>query len=703
MSQKGLWKYYAVFFVAAMAGLAILTGIFKIQVVEGSEWKNKAAALTTKYRKIKAVRGNIYSANGNLLATSVPVYNIRMDVNADALTDDVFYSNIDSLAYCLSKHFKDRSTLEYKNLMVSARKRGERYLLIKANVDYLSQQKVKTFPLFRKGRYKGGLIFEKFTRRKKPFGLLASRTIGYEIDGVQPVGLEGAYSKVLGGTEGLRLERRLSGGVWMPVGDENQIDPKDGLDVVSTIDINIQDVAEKALLDQLQRQNADHGTVALMEVKTGRIAAIANLQRNEDGTYSERYNYAVGEATEPGSTIKLAAVLAALDDGHVSTKDTVDAGNGVHYYYDIPMHDTKEGGYGKITLQRAFEVSSNIGISKMVSRHYGKNPQAFVDKLYSFGLNKPLGLSIAGEGQPKIQHPSDKAWSGISLTQMSIGYEMLLTPLQILAFYNAVANDGVLMKPTFVKSYTRNGRVVEKIEPEVLNPAIASQSALMQARKLLEGVVENGTGSNLRQANFKIAGKTGTARIANASYGYKYTSRFSYQASFVGYFPVDKPMYSCIVVVNAPSKSVYYGNLVAGPVFREIADKVFASQVNYHDALNNEEQLLAANVPVSLSGHYHDLTKVFNQFNVRTVNKGAQGNWVTTSTQKEEVEILPYASEEYPNLVPNVVGMGLMDALYLLENRGLKVRVEGKGMVKSQSILPGKRIPSDGEIKIRLS
>lgn len=697
------WKYYSVFFIAFLAGLAILGGIFKIQVLEGQHWKSKSAALTTKYRKIKAVRGNIYSADGNLLATSVPVYNIRMDVNADALTDDVFYSEVDSLAWHLSNYFKDRSKFEYKQMMISARKRGDRYLLVKSYVDYVAQQKVKSFPLFRKGRYRGGLIFEKFTKRKKPFGMLAERTIGYELENVHPVGLEGAYSDVLGGTEGLRLERRLSGGVWMPVGDENQVDPKDGMDIVTTIDVNIQDVAEKALLDQLRKHNADHGTAVLMEVKTGNVVAIANLSRNEKGSYSERYNFAVGEATEPGSTIKLASLMAAIDDGHITLEDTVDAGDGIHYYYKVPMTDTKEGGYGKISVQRAFEVSSNIGISKIISKHYGKDPQSFVDKLYSFRLNEPLGVRIAGEGSPKIQHPSDKAWSGISLTQMSIGYEMLMTPLQILAFYNAVANEGKLLRPNFVKYYAKNGKKVKSFKPQVLNPAICSKQTIKQLKKMLEGVVNNGTGANLKNAHFTIAGKTGTARIANASYGYKYESQYSYQASFVGYFPAEEPRYSCIVVVNAPSNAVYYGNLVAGPIFREIADKVFASQIDYHQAVNKEDELLASNVPVSMSGDYNDLLTVFNQFNVRTVNKGTSGPWARTSTKAQEVEIRPYESQGLKNLVPNVVGMGLMDAVYILENRGLKVVVEGRGMVKSQSILPGRRIPSNQEIKIELS
>ncbi|TXC78879.1 penicillin-binding protein [Luteibaculum oceani] len=697
------WKYYMVFIVALVAGLAIIFGIFKIQVIEGSHWKNKAAALTTKYRKIKAVRGNIYSADGNLLATSIPVYNVRMDVNADALTDDVFYAKIDSLAYCLSNYFKDKSQRAYKNMLVSARKRGERYLLVKSNIGYLAQQKVKTFPLFRKGRYKGGLIFEKFTRRKKPFGILAERTIGYEMENVHPVGLEGAYSDVLAGTEGMRLERRLSGGVWMPVGDENQIDPKDGMDIITTIDVNIQDVAEKALLDQLRKHDADHGCVVLMEVKTGNVVAIANLARSSTGAYSESYNYAVGESTEPGSTMKLAALMAALDDGHISIDDTVDAGNGVHYYYNVPMHDTKDGGHGEISVKRAFEVSSNIGVSKIISKHYSKNPQAFVDKLYSFRLNEPLGLKIAGEGRPKIQHPSDKAWSGISLTQMSIGYEMLMTPMQILAFYNAVANNGVLLRPNFVKHYAKNGKIVKTLKPEILNPAICNRKTIEQLKVMLEGVVEEGTGANLKNAHFKIAGKTGTARIANASYGYKYTSKYSYQASFCGYFPADNPMYSCIVVVNAPSNAVYYGNLVAGPIFREIADKVFASQIEHHSPLNAEDQLLAGNVPVSLSGYYNDLVTVFNEFNVRTVNKGTAGPWARTSTKDSEVEILPYESEKYPKLVPNVVGMGLMDAIYLLENRGLQVVVSGRGMVKKQSIPPGRRIRANETIKIDLS
>ena len=698
-------KLFAVYLVFVALSIAIMGSILTIQFVQGEHWSKRARNLTTKYRDVKAVRGNVYSRDGSLLATSVPIYEIRMDMQVEAMDDYDFYSHVDSLAWHLSRLFRDRSAQSYRSDLVAARKRGDRYYLVKRNVDYNDLQKVKTFPLFRRGRFKGGVIYEKQTVRVRPFGLLARRTIGYEVDGVTPVGLEGAYSEYLAGTRGSRLERRLAGGVWMPVENGHQIDPEDGLDLITTLDIHIQDVAENSLLKQLKKHDADHGTVVLMEVKTGEVKAIANLTRNADGSYAERYNYAVGESTEPGSTFKTMALLAALDEGKISPEDTVDAGNGVYQYYGVSMHDSKKGGYGRISVQRALEVSSNIGVSKVISEHYGKDPQSFVEKLRSMRLDEPLGLAIAGEGKPWVKSSIDnKDWSGISLTQMAIGYEVLLTPFQILAFYNAIANDGKLVKPRFADRLVRNGKVIRKFETEVLQEEVASARALEQVHSMLVGVVERGTAQNLKNTHFKIAGKTGTARIANNKYGYKYSSRYSYQASFVGYFPADDPLYSCIVVVNAPSKSVYYGNLVAGPIFREIADKVYSTSIEYHEELNDPTRAGANDVPISMHGNYADITRLFDAFGVSYQFQGESVEWVATRTGDTSVTVLPReTSRPGSNLVPNVMGMGLRDAIYLLENSGLEVEVEGMGMVKYQSIPPGRRIGGHEKIKIALS
>lgn len=702
--HKGLkWRISLVYVCFLLLSVAIVGSIFKIQLVDGAGWREKAKNISTKYRDINAVRGNIYSSDGALLSTSVPMYDIRFDAVADAITDKVFSENLQALSKGLSQIFKDKSAAAYAETLRSARKRKDRYYLVKRDVNFNELQKVKELPLFNKGRFKGGVIYEKRSKRVKPFGVLAYRTIGYEREGTN-VGIEGAYNSILSGSTGMRLEQKLAGGVWMPLEDNNEIEPQDGLDVISTIDINIQDVASEALERQLIKHDAEHGCVVLMEVATGKIRAIANLGKQSDGVYLERYNYAIGEATEPGSTFKLASMLAALDDGFVSPEDTVDTFDGEVRYYDIPMTDSRRGGYGKITAQRAFEVSSNIGVSQLISKHYKDKQVRFTDKLQSFGLNKPLGVEIFGEGKPRIGDPRASNWSGISLTQMAIGYEVLLTPLQILAFYNAVANEGVLVKPVFAEGYSKNGNMVKTFKPTVLNSAICSKKSIGQVRKMLEGVVENGTAQNLKAAQFKIAGKTGTARLANSNTGYNNTdNKYTYQASFVGYFPAENPKYSCIVVVNAPSNSVYYGNLVAGPIFKEVADKVYSTQVRFHDRLNEKSEYIAQKLPASADGNWNDLKEVYTQLKLPYTISSTDKQWVRVQTEADVVNVKAHNTKKPgSNLVPNVVGMGLKDALYLLENSGLKVEVKGVGTVKWQDVASGTRVQNNARIKILL-
>ncbi len=702
--QKGLrWRMMFVYGAFLLLSLAILGSIVKIQLIDGKEWRNKAKNISTKYREINAVRGNIYSSDGALLSTSVPIYDVRFDAVADAVTDELFNKSLRPLSRGLAQIFGDKSTQEYMQILRAARKRKDRYFLVKRGINFNELQAVKELPLFNRGRFKGGVIYEKQTKRVKPFGVLAYRTIGYEREGTN-VGIEGAYNRILSGSRGMRLEQKLAGGAWMPLEDNNEIEPQDGLDVISTIDINIQDVATKALERQLIKNNAKHGCVVLMEVASGKIRAIANLGRSDDGVYRERYNYAVGEATEPGSTFKLATILAALDDGFVSPEDSVDTFNGKVKYYDTYMTDSRQGGYGVITTQRAFEVSSNIGISQIISKHYKDDPVRFTDKLQSFGLNKPLAVEIFGEGKPRIGDPRSSDWSGISLTQMAIGYEVLLTPLQILAFYNAVANDGVLVKPLFAEGYSKNGEMVERFKPTVLNSGICSKSAIRAVKNMLEGVVENGTAQNLKAAQFKIAGKTGTARLANDNSGYSdEESKYTYQASFAGYFPAENPKYSCIVVVNAPSNSVYYGNLVAGPIFKEVADKVYSTQVRFHEKLNAEEKYIAQALPPSVDGNWADLKTVYNDLNLPYALNSDEKLWVKVKTQTESIKVNKHPTRlPGSNLVPNVVGMGLKDAIYLLENSGLNVKVKGVGTVKWQDVAPGTKTYAGTQINILL-
>ncbi len=694
-----MWRIYIVYVSVFLFATLVLYKVFHIQISEGEHWRQKSQALTIAQKDIEAVRGNIYAADGSLLATSVPIYEIRMDVNSDAITEDVFNEHVGSLAESLSDLFKDKSAAQYKMELQKARKNGARYHLIKRNVTYTQLKKLKTFPLFEKGKYKGGFIYVQQNRREKPFKLLAERTIGYDRPGIQPVGLEGAYSSYLRGQNGKKLMQRITGNMWMPLNDENEIDPRDGSDVFTTIDINIQDVAEHALLTQLQLHEADHGCVVLMEVKTGEIKAIANLKRLPNGEYYEGYNYAIGESTEPGSTFKLASLICALEDGFVDIEDIVDTYNGKVNYYDRTMHDSHEGGYGKITVQRSFEVSSNVAISKIVTNAYSKNPRQFTERIQAMNLGSKLNLEIAGEGAPKIKKPGDADWYGTTLPWMSIGYELRLTPLQILTFYNAVANNGEMVKPRFVKYIMNKGKLVKEVKTEVINKKICSTETIKKAQQMLEGVVENGTARNLKNPVYKIAGKTGTAQIANDKYGYKYQSKVSHQASLVGYFPADNPTYSCIVVVNAPSRNVYYGNLVAGPIFKEVADKIYARSIHIHDELNKEYYADKTKIPVSKSGYSPELKTVFAELKIKTTP--VNDEWVKTHASEKKVEVRTKKIE--PNRVPNVVGMGLKDALYLLENAGLYVRFTGNGMIKKQSVQPGAAIQKGSVIELELS
>ncbi len=700
--RKIFSKAYVVFLAFVVFAVAIIVKLVLIQVVNAGEWEERVASLTFDLREIKPVRGNIYADNGDMLATSVPIYEIRMDLLADGLDEKDFNTKLDSLCIELSGLFKDRSPREYKRGFLNARADGNRYYLVKGNVDFDDVEKAKEFPLWNRGRFKSGVIFEKRTVRLQPFQGLASRTVGYQREGVQPVGLEGAYDTYLNGRPGKRYEKRLAGGIWMPVNDENIVEPEDGSDVYTTIDVNIQDVAESALRKQLRAHNARHGCAVLMEVKTGYVKAISNLTLTGDSTYRETYNYAVGEATEPGSTFKLASLMAAFEDGKLSLEDSVDTKSGSYSFYDRVMRDSNNKGYGVVDVLTAFQKSSNVAISRFISEQYSENPQQFIDRLYKLGLGKKLNLEIAGEGSPRIKDPSNPSWSGVTLPWMSIGYETLMTPIQILTFYNAVANNGEMVKPQFVREVKRNGRTVQVNEPVVIDRAIASRETIAKAKAMLETVVsEEGTASNLRFGAYSIAGKTGTAQIANAKYGYKYDQDVSYQASFVGYFPAEAPEYTCIVVVNGPSNDVYYGNRVAGPVFKEIADKVYAQRFDLIEDVAPTENQLAVNVPVSMSGASSDLTSIFNQLNISVEDQSEGYDWVSTKSQKDEVVLERRTVKA--GRVPNVMGMSLRDGLYLLEKSGLDVKIHGRGMIKKQSIPPGAQLNNQNTITIELS
>jgi len=656
------------YFIAAclfLFAVGVVVQLLNIQFVEGDKYKDLADERSFKNFTITANRGNLYDTNGNLLATSVPKFDIRFD--AVTVTDKNFEENIIPLSKKLSAML-GKSATHWSQALRTARINKHRYFLIARNLGYSEYLNIRSFPMFNLGTNRGGMITEQRTVREHPLGELAARTVGYDRQDDQGyytrVGLEGAFSPFLEGTDGHRLKQKIAKGHWKPISDNNEVEPKDGDDVISTIDVTIQDIAHHALLAQLEKYEADHGTVVVMETKTGEIKAISNLGRTSKGTYYEKLNYAVGESNEPGSTFKLMSLVVALEDHVIDTNTVVDTENGVISIKGNKVRDSHRGGYGKITASRAFEVSSNVGVVKLIYNNYKDNPQKFIDGLNRMDLNKKLGISIVGEDAPYIPSPGDKKWSGLSLPWMAYGYGSIqITPLQTLAFYNAIANDGVLVKPRFIKEIKEWDKVILKNEVVVINPAICSQETIGKVQEMLKNVVIRGTAKSLYSPNFSMAGKTGTAQT---EYWMKdWASNPRYISSFVGYFPAENPKYTSIVIIHKPKNSIgYYGADVSGPVFKRIAQKIY-TDTPVEDEL---ESLEIENDAIS-----KDFEKYF-------------------TTAQEDL-----------NLMPNVVGMPIMDALAILENLGLEVRVEGKGNVKNQSVKPGEKINTNQKVALSLS
>ena len=682
---------------------AILYKICVIQFVEGKEWKAKAEAFTIKVEETEAVRGNIFDVNGNLLATSLPYYEVAVDINAPGIDKKFYKENRDSLAFKLSELFGDKTKKEYLKILNDARESGDRYVIIHRNVSYKDLQTLKTFPIFKRGR-KGGLVTLQTNKRERPFQMLAARTIGLSRadNGIKPVGLEGAFDTVLKGESGRRLKQKIAGDVWRPINDDSEVESKDGSDLFTTIDINIQDVAEHALLKTLVKNNASYGCVVLMEVKTGEVKAIANLTRGgqDSTTYYENLNYAIGYATEPGSTFKLASLLAVIDDYNVSLDEKVFVGDGKQMFSNLEMKDSHAPATPTLTVQRIFETSSNVGVAKLITKYYSKNPQAFIDKLNSFHLNKPLGLPIPGEGIPRIKQTKNKDWYGTSLAWISHGYESLITPLQILTLYNSIANGGKMVKPSFVREIKRNGLVVKKFGTEIIAEQIVKKETVAKAKLLMEGVVKNGSGKGLNITAFKVGGKTGTAKISKNG---KYEK--TYQASFVGYFPSDNPLYTCIVIINSPSNGIYYGNVVAGPVFKEVAEKVYSGSLDFIEPINQNPTLLTKS-PETIKTQSKELTKVCTSLGIPNRNNVEDNKYASKNSNDSTRVVLVENNLESllkKGVVPNLQGLSAKDALYLLENNGFSVRLVGVGTVKKQSIEAGKKFNKGDKISLILS
>jgi cell division protein FtsI (penicillin-binding protein 3) len=695
-----LWRVYLVYFGVLIFVIMIIYRAAYLQFTMKDELLAKAQKQEIKYFPIEALRGNILARDGSLLASSIPDFEIRMDLSTNVVSPELFNPNIDSLAICLANLFEDKSVTDYKSGLLQARSEGNRYFLVQNHVKYDELKKLKRFPIFREGKYRGGLIVLRKTTRELPYKDLARRTIGFEnpVESLY-VGLEGAYTAELKGHDGLQLKRRISQGEWIPINDNPEVPPRDGKDIITTIDINIQDLAESALARHLEEHKAFQGCAILMEVNTGEIRAIANLRYNaSDGRYKEVYNYSIAEAIEPGSTFKLASMVAALETGRVRLSDQYFVGNGRIQYHNRWMLDSHAPHSSSMSVQEIFEESSNVGVSKIITSVFGNEPEKYVEYLRKMSLDKPLGIEIPGEHDPYIKDPSNKQyWYGTSLPWMSIGYELQLTPLQILAFYNSIANNGVMVKPLFVSEIREGGNLVKKFEPVILNPSVCSPATLTQARILLEGVVQNGTGSVVKDSTYKVAGKTGTALVADGEKGY---SEKKYNASFVGYFPADNPKYSCIVVVNRPEAGKIYGGAVAAPVFKEIADKVYATQLDIHD--QEERNVYASrSLPAAARGNYKDLKASLLAMDYPVMMPSTNPEWATMDSSRIGVVLHP----EYngTDTIPDLTGLTAKDAVYLTEKEGLKPIVYGKGLVGGQSLAAGSPMIRGSEIILNLT
>ncbi len=641
--------------------------------------------------------GQILDHNEVPLVTSVTFYDIYMDPTV--VEDDIFDAQISGLCEGLSRLYPEKSAYDYEAQIRKARANGVRYLLIRRKVTNAARKKLRALPIFELGQMKGGIIDNiEVIMRKKPFGNLLNRTLGYyKIQNAHDtlrVGIEGAYYDYLKGEEGKEIEQRISSG-WKRTGKIIK-DAVEGADVVTTIDKEIQEVAHSELEKQMIYMDAEHGSVILMEVKTGYVRAIANLTKVSKGKYTESFNYAIGHLEVPGSTFKLASIMAGLEDERFKITDKVNA-TGRYNVGGDGMSDSNHGmGYGVITIQQAFEKSSNV-ILQLINRSYRNDPEMFIKRLEQFGLTEKLGIDLEGEPRPKVTKPGDANWSALSLPWQSVGYEVMQTPLQTLAFYNAVANKGQLVRPLFVEKIKRHGQVIKTFNPVVINPEICSSHTLQILQKCLEGVMLRGTGKQLKSSLFSIAGKTGTAQLRGES-GYREQKIKAYQASFVGYFPAKKPIYSCIVVIARPVVA-YYGAAVSGTVFAEIANKIYASSLQYHRAVNDPRNPLATDVPKIKSGNSKDLTYLLKQLNVR-YQLNSSSEWVQADTADQRLQVQRKAILD--KKVPNVSGMSAKDAVYLLESRGLIVRLVGRGQVYSQSIAPGQNLVKGQLIQIKL-
>ncbi len=687
-----LWRVYLCFLGIILLGSVVLGRAFYLQQVEGAYWKSMGDSLHLKYVPLVAERGTIFSEDGNMLSTSIPIFDVYIDFGADGLREKNgkrFRENSDTLSSCLANLFKDKSKEAYLSEIQMAYKNVDRYYTLKKKISFLEYEQLRGFPLVKLGRNKSGFMIDPRDKRINPYALLANRTIGLSRDNAKlNVGLEQSYDSLLRGRTGQRLMRYIAG-AYMPV-EGAEVEPENGKDIITTLDTYIQDITESALMRMMVDNNSKHGTAIVMETATGKIKAIANLGKQSNGTYVEDLNYGIAKATEPGSIFKLATLLSLIEDKYVTKNTIVDCEGGAKSFYGLKIKDAHLGA-GSITVKDAFSSSSNVAFAKLADQYYHNEPSKFLAHLHQLRLDTLTGIDItAASAKPTIKSPKNRSWSKTTIPYMAHGYEELLTPLHLLMVYNAVANNGTMMQPYLVNSVNQYGIEVKRILPKVLVNKICSDATLAQLKECLEAVVDSmhGTGHKvLYDSNYSIAGKTGTAVTALDNNGYNKGNKI-YQASFMGYFPSQKPVYTMAVVIqNSAESKLIYGADVSGKVFKEISDKIYA---RYLSTQQFKESVNRDTVQYHYYGMKNELNSIFNQLNLPFVDSAVGGFW-RSMQMKDNAAIftLPETANSPTLIIPSVVGMGLKDAVYLMENKGLKVMASGRGRVFGQSVLAG--------------
>lgn len=698
-----LIRVRTVFMLVAIFAMGIGYRIFHIQFVDGEHWRSKRSTFAIK--EINATRGNIYAADGSLLATSIPIYRVGFDPRVSKNPKDkkkklekLLLKNLDSLSLLLSQKFKNRPASDFKHMILDARAKNKPfiYLVPGYSISYRDQQEMMKWPVIREGQNKGGIVFEKIYKRYRPFKELAFRTVGFVNEGQSGAGIESSFNPMLAGVNGRATFQQLSGGLWRPLFDGSEIRPLDGQDIYSTLDINIQDVAEASLLKAVTKSGAKFGCVVVMEVATGHIKAMANLGL-EDGKYLEKYNYAVGLKHYPGSTFKLASYMALLEDKNLKIDDTIKTGNGMLLVDKQWIKEAKGHAYGTLSVKDAFSKSSNVAVAKMVLQTFRRRPEKYLEYITNFGLAEPLNFQIRGAERPFFRNPSDKRhWNDAALAKMSFGYESQITPLQTLAFYNAVANGGKMVQPLIVREIRRNDKITHQFKARIIREKICSDKTLEALKEMMVAVVHSpkGTAHKIKTDLYTIAGKTGTAHKFENGHWVDH----AYYTSFAGFFPADKPKYSAIVVIDSPKDGQMAGE-AAAPVFRDIADKIYANDVEMHQKL--EENEVPKDFPRLTGGPYEELNEICNTLNISNFIKDTgDAEWVKVNITNKAIYWKSAPGEI--GKAPDVEGMSLRDAIYRIENGGFKVRTIGRGKVLSQTPRPNSPLDKGKTIIVTL-